>query len=109
MDSAQSLQEAPEVLVVPTMTDVPRDDDGAPRLEGTVDVMLIPLEAASGGTQLAALAFSTVAGLVDAMGEDQPWVAIPTEKLEEALQGSGAQAVLIDPQPPGDTGDTKNG
>ncbi|MEU2897135.1 SAV_915 family protein [Streptomyces sp. NPDC006967] len=99
MNSAQSLAEAPEVLVVPTMSDVPRDDDGTPRLEGTVDVMLVPLEAESGGTQLVALAFSTVVGLVEAMGEEQPWVAIPADKLEEVLEGSGAQAVLLDPQP----------
>jgi len=99
MVAAQSLQEAPDVLVVPTMADVPRDDHGTPRLEGAVDVMLLPLEAESGGTQLVALAFSTVARLVDAMGEEQSWVAIPTRKLEEALQGSGAQAVLLDPQP----------
>ncbi|MEU3159138.1 SAV_915 family protein [Streptomyces griseoincarnatus] len=104
MDSAQSLQEAPEVLVIPTMADVPRDGDGAPLLEGVVDVMLIPLEADSGGTRLVALAFSTVSGLVEAMGEEQPWVAIPSAKLEEALEGSGAQAVLVDPQPTGGEG-----
>ncbi|GAB2780168.1 hypothetical protein GCM10027073_11070 [Streptomyces chlorus] len=95
--------------MVPTMTDVSRDDDGAPLLEGTVDVMLIPLEAESGGTQLVALAFSTVVGLVEAMGEEQSWVAIPSGKLEEALRGSGAQAVLLDPQPAEGAGGAKNG
>ncbi|GFH68499.1 MULTISPECIES: SAV_915 family protein [Streptomyces] len=106
MDSARSLQEAPDVLVVPTMEDVPRDDDGAPLLDGTVEVMLLPMEAESGGTTLVALAFSTVAALVDAMGEEQAWVAIPSDKLEGALEGSGAQAVLLDPQPPQDEAGT---
>jgi hypothetical protein len=32
------------------------------------------------------------------MGEGQPWVIIPTEEVGEALSGSGAAAVLIDPQ-----------
>ncbi len=81
------------------MTDVPRDPDGAPLLEGAVDVMLVPLEAESGGERLVALAFSTVARLVEAMGKEQPWVAVPAEKLEKALNGSGAQAILVDPQP----------
>ncbi|MER7782145.1 SAV_915 family protein [Streptomyces albidoflavus] len=77
MDSAQpkSLEDAPDVLVVPTK------------------------EAGSGGTTLVTLAFSTVAALVDAMGGEQPWVAIPSDKLEGALEGSGAQVVLLDPQP----------
>ncbi|MFJ7786826.1 SAV_915 family protein [Streptomyces albidoflavus] len=58
------------------------------------------MEAESGGTTLVALAFSTVAALVDAMGEEQSWVAIPSGKLEGPLEGSGAQAVPLDPQPP---------
>ncbi|MPY30481.1 hypothetical protein FNH09_03895 [Streptomyces adustus] len=97
MESTSPVREAPNALVLPTVTDMSRGDDGAPVLEGTVDVLLVPLEAESGEDRLVALAFSTVALLVDAMGEEQPWVAIPTEKLEDALRGSGAQAVLLNP------------
>lgn len=82
------------------MTDIPRDEQGAPILEGTVDVMLLRVEAESGGERRVAVAFSTVVGLVEAMGEEQPWVAIPTGELEGALRGSGAQAILLDPRLP---------
>ncbi|MEV5847951.1 SAV_915 family protein [Streptomyces sp. NPDC051985] len=82
------------------MADVPRDAQGAPLLEGTVDVMLLRVE----GERRVAIAFSTVVGLVEAMGEEQPWVAIPTAELEMALRGSGAQAVLLDPRLPDGAG-----
>ncbi|MFB7459814.1 MULTISPECIES: SAV_915 family protein [unclassified Streptomyces] len=109
MDSTQPPQETPDVLVLPTMTDLQRDEDGAPILDGTVDVMLIPLQAESGGEQLVALAFSTVARLVEALGEEQPWVALPTDKLEAVLQGSGAGAILMDPRLPGSAGNPTHG
>lgn len=51
----------------------------------------------SGTEHLVALAFSTVAVLVERMGEEQPWVAIPADALEAALNGSGVEAVLLDP------------
>ncbi|MFG2964546.1 SAV_915 family protein [Streptomyces sp. NPDC048288] len=91
------------------MADVPRDAQGAPLLEGTVDVMLLrvegdPGEPGGGGERRVAIAFSTVVGLVEAMGEEQPWVAIPTAELETALRGSGAQAVLLDPRLPDGAG-----
>lgn len=95
--------------MLPTMTDVPRDEDGAPVLEGTVEVMLVRVEGESGGERRVALAFSTVVRLVEAMGEEQPWVAIPTEKLEDALRGSGAQAILLDPQLAEGSGAPTNG
>ncbi|MET9081536.1 SAV_915 family protein [Streptomyces sp. NPDC004237] len=82
------------------MADVPRDAQGTPLLEGTVDVMLLRVE----GERRVAIAFSTVVGLVEAMGEEQPWVAIPTAELETALRGSGAQAVLLDPRLPDGAG-----
>lgn len=91
------------------MTDIPRDEDGTPLLEGTVEVMLVRLEAESGGERRVALAFSTVARLVEAMGEEQPWVAIPTERIEGALHGSGAQAILLDPRLAQGAGATTNG
>ncbi|GAA4665491.1 SAV_915 family protein [Streptomyces buecherae] len=97
MESPET-QETPDVLVLPTMADIARDDAGTPLLDGSIEVMLIPLEAESGGVQRVALAFTTVPLLVEAMGEEQPWVAIPVDELEKALEGSGAQAVLVDPE-----------
>jgi hypothetical protein len=104
MDSAKASPTTPDVLVLPTMADIPRDEQGAPLLEGSVDVMLLRVEAESGGERRVAIAFSTVVRLVEAMGEEQPWVAIPTAELETALQGSGAQAVLLDPRLPDGAG-----
>jgi hypothetical protein len=98
MDSAKPSLIAPDVIVFPTMTDVYRDEQGVPILEGTVDVMLLRMEAGPGAERLVAVAFSTVVRLVEAMGEEQPWVAIPAGELEGTLQGSGAQAILLDPQ-----------
>jgi len=91
------------------MTDMPRDEDGTPLLEGTVEVMLVRLEAEPGKERRVALAFSTVPRLVEAMGEEQPWVAIPTERLEGALHGSGAQAILLDPRLAEGAGAATNG
>ncbi|MGW7818680.1 SAV_915 family protein [Streptomyces puniciscabiei] len=109
MDSVNRSQEAPDVLVLPTVADLPRGEDGAPLLDGTVEVMLLPVEVAPGEERLVAVAFSTVGRLVEAMGEEQPWVAIPTNKLEGALHGSGAQAILMDPQLAEGAGASKNG
>ncbi|MER5545801.1 SAV_915 family protein [Streptomyces sp. NPDC002589] len=109
MDSVNRSQEVPDVLVLPTMADLPRGEDGAPILDGTVDVMLIPMEVEPGQERHVALAFSTVVRLVEALGEEQPWVAIPTDQLESALTGSGAQAILMDPQLAGGAEASKNG
>lgn len=98
MTSTETAQDAPEVLVLPTMTEVPQGPDGSPLSDGTVEVTLIPMAGEDGAEQLVALAFTTVPLLVEAMGEEQTWVIIPTDEVEQALRGSGAQAVLIDPQ-----------
>ena len=95
--------------MLPPLTDMPRDEDGTPLLEGTDEVMLVRLEAGPGEERRVALAFSTVAGLVEAMGEEQPWVAIQTERLESALRGSGAQAILLDPRSAEGAGAATNG
>ncbi|WP_254405073.1 SAV_915 family protein [Streptomyces sp. AC627_RSS907] len=89
---------APEHLVLPTMGEVPQLPDGSLMADSTVDVMLVPVAGNSGAEQLVALAFSTVPLLVEAMGEQQPWVIIRTSELEGALRGSGARSVLIDPR-----------
>jgi len=98
MTSTETAKETPEVLVMPTMTEVPQGPDGFPLSEGTVEVTLLNLEDSEGAEQLVALAFTSVPLLVEAMGEQQPWVIIPTDEVEEALRGSGATAVLMDPQ-----------
>lgn len=98
MTSTETALGAPDVLVMPTMTEVPQGTDGSPLTEGRVEVTLLNLADDGGAEQLAALAFTSVPLLVEAMGDQQPWVIIPTDDVEKALRGSGATAVLIDPQ-----------
>jgi hypothetical protein len=98
MTSTETAQGAPEVLVLPTTTEVPRGPDGSPLSEGTVEVILLDLANDGDEEQTAALAFTSVSLLVEAMGEQQSWVIVPADEVEKALRGSGATAVLIDPQ-----------
>ncbi len=98
MTSADTAPGTPEFLVLPTITEVPQAPDGSPSEDDTVDVTLVPVADGKGGEQLVALAFTSVPLLVEAMGEDQHWVIIPTGEVEKALTGSGARAVLVDPQ-----------
>lgn len=71
--------------------------DGVPVREGQTQLQLRRVLADGGEPRLVLVAFSTVAGLVHAMGDEQPWGAIPAAALDEALRGSGAEAVLVDP------------
>jgi len=98
MNSAATTSEVPDVLVLPTMTKVPQNPDGSPLSGGTVDVMLVPVAAEGGQERLVALAFTSVPLLVEALGQEQTWVIVPTEAMEGTLKGSGAQAILVDPQ-----------
>ncbi|ANB07851.1 hypothetical protein SAM40697_3893 [Streptomyces ambofaciens] len=98
MTSSSTPSRAPEHLVLPTMSEVPQTPEGSPVDDSTVDLMLVPVAGNSGEEHLVALAFSTVPLLVEAMGEQQPWVVLLTSDLEEALRGSGAQSVLLDPR-----------
>ncbi|MGA5893788.1 SAV_915 family protein [Streptomyces venetus] len=98
MASTETAQDAPEALVLPTMTAVSQGPDGSPLSDGTANIILMPMAGEGGEEQLVALAFTSVSTLVGAMGEGQPWVIIPTEQVREALSGSGATAVLIDPK-----------
>lgn len=88
----QSNPSNPEYLVLPTMSGgrLAADDD--------VEVTLVPMAGADGQEQLVALAFTSVPLLVEAMGEQQPWVVLPSGEVEDALRGSGARAVLVDPR-----------
>ncbi|MET9253167.1 SAV_915 family protein [Streptomyces sp. NPDC003717] len=87
-----------EHLVLPTMSEVPQAVDGFPLEGGTVDVMLLPVAEEGGAERLVALAFSSVSLLVEAMGEGQPWVVLRTGDVEQALEGSGARSVLLNPR-----------
>ncbi len=84
------------MLIVPLLGTLPTVD-GSPVAEGDVQLMLRNVLDGDGEQHLVAVAFSEVAGLVDAMGEEQPWAAIPAGALAGALEGSGAEAVLVDP------------
>ncbi|MFD8521804.1 SAV_915 family protein [Streptomyces capillispiralis] len=84
----------PEYLVLPTTT-----MNGFPLTDDTVEVTLLPLTGVGGQERLVALAFTSVALLVEAMGEEQPWVVLPAGEVGEALTGSRAEAVLVDPRP----------
>ncbi|CCK28250.1 hypothetical protein BN159_3871 [Streptomyces davaonensis JCM 4913] len=90
--------DTPEFLALPTMTEVAQTPGGSPPKGSTVEAALVPVADDNGGERLVALAFTSVALLVEAMGEEQPWVIIPTSELEGALAKSGARAVMIDPQ-----------
>lgn len=82
---------ASEYLVLPTMS-------GSPLAGDTVEVTLVPITGTGGQARLAALAFTSVSLLVEAMGEEQSWVVLPAGEVDDALAGSGAEAVLVDPR-----------
>jgi hypothetical protein len=46
--------------------------------------------------QLAVLAYSSLALLVAGCGEEQPWVAVPRDRVTELCRLTGADAVLWD-------------
>ncbi|MFD9001849.1 SAV_915 family protein [Streptomyces sp. NPDC059582] len=98
MTSTSATQGTPEFLVLPTMAEVPQADDGSPLIDGTAEVILVSVADDNGEDRLVALAFTSVPLLVEAMGEGQPWVIVPTREAEKALHGSGARAVLVDPR-----------
>ena len=87
----------PEHLVLPTMSELPQGFDGSPLSDSTVDLMLVPVTS-DGSDCLVALAFTSVPLLVEALGQDQTWITVRTDAIQEVLEGSGAQAVLIDPR-----------
>ncbi|MET7292393.1 SAV_915 family protein [Streptomyces griseoloalbus] len=88
----------PEYLVLPTLSEVRQSSDGSSPDGSTVEATLVPVAAPDGGEQLVALAFTSVSLLVEAMGEEQPWVVVPAREAEGALEGSGARALLVDPR-----------
>jgi hypothetical protein len=95
-DDSDISEDEERILVLPLMSPLPAVD-GVPVREGDVQLMLRWVVDADGERHLVAPAFSTVALLVERMGEAQPWAAIPARELTGALEGSGAEAVLLDP------------
>jgi hypothetical protein len=99
MTSRDTTRANPEFLVLPTLAGVARNPDGTPLGDNQVEAALLPTTGDDGTTHLTALAFTSVPLLVEAMGEQQPWVIIPTGELENCLAGSGVRTVLVDPRP----------
>lgn len=91
MTSSGMPESKPEYLVLPTM-------NGSPLADDTVEATLVPVADEGGRQRLVALAFTSVPLLVEAMGEEQPWVVLPARDVDEALTGSGAEGVLVDPR-----------
>ncbi|WP_328537324.1 SAV_915 family protein [Streptomyces sp. NBC_00344] len=107
---ADEAHTTPEALLLPTMGPISQDRNGKPMIESTIDVMLVPVATDSGQERLIALAFTAADLLTAALGVDQPWVTVPVEELDQALEGSGARAVLVDAQlARGAEGDHSNG
>ena len=52
-----------------------------------------------GGAQVA-VAFSSVARLVESLGDAQPWLAMPLGRLRQVMGSSGVAEVAIDPAVP---------
>ena len=48
----------------------------------------------------AAIAFTTLRRLVDALGKAQPWLAMPLGRLREVVGSSGIARVAVDPVVP---------
>jgi hypothetical protein len=46
--------------------------------------------------QLAIMAFSSLETLVAGAGPQQPWIAVPPDKVEELISRSNADGVLLD-------------
>lgn len=46
------------------------------------------------------VAFRTTAHLVRELGEAQPWVALPLDRLQQVLGAAGIERVLLDPDIP---------
>jgi hypothetical protein len=95
-EGSEDSEDEARILVLPLMSPLP-SPDGVPVREGDVRLMLRWVVDSDGERHLVAPAFSTVALLVERMGDAQPWAAIPALALTDALEGSGAEAVLLDP------------
>lgn len=82
--SEQQVEDPPQVLLLPTL--------GVPAVGRPAQLAL--WHTAAG--ELVVVAYSDIAALVAAAGDCQPWVALGTAELLEALVGTPVQRVLLD-------------
>ena len=78
----------PEIVVAPARQDVRPGHEG--------DVIFEVREISDGGRALPV--FTTVRRLVETLGPDQPWVALPLKSIQAIMGGAGVDRVVIDPQ-----------
>lgn len=62
----------------------------------SVDLVLRQVTAADGTDALVLATYSSLDALVALCGEDQPWVAIPSETVEGLRDQLGVSAVVLD-------------
>jgi hypothetical protein len=77
----------PEMVVAPARPDVREAHAG--------DVIFEVRRAADGGLILPV--FTTVHGLVAALGPEQPWVVLPLRNIREIMGATGIGRVVLDP------------
>jgi hypothetical protein len=81
----------PEIVIAPAH----------PRLDGAEADIVFELRQASGGQApdgaTVLPVFSSVRRLVDTLGHDQPWVALPLVKVRELAGAGGVRLVELDP------------
>jgi hypothetical protein len=80
-----------------------------PRLENFPDIVYVPAHPGPGrgvvrfetrclpSGEAVGVAFRSQSALVDALGPDQPWMALPLSRLEVILGAAGIRRTLIDP------------
>ncbi len=79
--------DVPEMVVAPARPDVREAHEG--------DVIFEVRRAADGGLILPV--FTTVSGLVAALGSAQPWVVLPLRNIREIMGATGIDRVVLDP------------
>lgn len=73
---------------MPAHPAAPAGDGGDPRVR---------IELRDSGGQPVAVVFSTVARLIAALGQAQPWMVMDTARLRMLLAVAGVRRVLLDP------------
>lgn len=68
-----------------------------PNAEGGRQDIAFELRSSATG-EVVAIAFSSLAKLVDAMGHYQPWAAVSLDKFRTLLGAVGVREVIVDPQ-----------
>jgi hypothetical protein len=75
------------IVIAPARQDIRPGHDG--------DVIFEVRELSDGGRGLPV--FTTVRRLVETLGPDQPWVAVPLRNMQAIMGGAGVDRVVIDP------------